>query len=189
MTAETQWVRAASRGDAKAFQLLVERYQDYVFTIAMRILNDREEAEEVAQDVFVKVWRGLPTFEGRAAFSTWLYRIAWRAAIDRVRGRKKATTTLDDAGHPLQLPDEQADPQQRLAEGDLADHLKQAMSQLKPDDAALLTLYYFKELSVKEICEITGLTESNVKVKLFRARAALKERLQQTLQKEIDHLT
>lgn len=187
MTQEEQWVLDARRGDSHAFRFLVKKYQDYVFTIAMRILGNRHEAEEVAQDVFVKVWRRLPSFEGRAAFSTWLYRIAWRASIDKLRCRKKNTRSLDDefTDRLLQLPYPEDDPQDQLAQKDLATSLRHALMLLKPDDAALLRLYYFKELSVKEVCQVTGLTESNVKVKLFRARTALKNLLSEVFRHEI----
>ena len=84
------------KGDSASFRVLVERYQNLVFTIAFRITRKREEAEEVAQDVFMKVYNGLSGFEGNAKFSSWLYRIAHNTALTKIRNRKEEFKTLDD---------------------------------------------------------------------------------------------
>ncbi|GAB4245022.1 MAG: RNA polymerase sigma factor [Saprospiraceae bacterium] len=188
MSNENLIIEKARKGDANAFRQLVEMYQDYVFTIAMRILNNREEAEEAAQDAFLKAWKGLVSFEGKSKFATWLYRITWRAAIDRYRSRPGRTASIDDSETHMQVPDFEPTPSQAMEAADTRQMLEVAIAQMKPEDAALISLYYQAERSVKEIAEITGLTESNIKVKLFRLRSTLKGILERQLKTEVKQL-
>lgn len=188
MTNENLIIESVRKGDTNAFRQLVEMYQDYVFTIAMRILNNREEAEEAAQDAFLKAWKGLPGFEAKAKFATWLYRIAWRAAIDRLRSRPKSHTSIDNADKHLQVLDQEPTPSEEIEAEDARRVLEEAIGQMEPEDAALISLYYQSERTVKEIAEITGLTESNIKVKLFRLRSHLKGILERQLQSEVKNL-
>ncbi|MEZ4956926.1 MAG: sigma-70 family RNA polymerase sigma factor [Saprospiraceae bacterium] len=171
-------------GDKSAFGTLVEQYQGYVFSVTMKVLKNREEAEEAAQDSFVKAYRALASFEQRSKFGTWLYQIAWRTAIDRYRSRPRISQSLDDDYSFMQVADSEATPEQQLQQQNTRSVIQRALGQMKANDAALLTLYYLNEQSVKEIAEITGLTESNVKVKLFRLRDTLKSVLTKNLKGE-----
>lgn len=182
-------VKETLKGNQASFRTLVERYHNYVFSIAIRILNNREEAEEAAQDAFLKAYRGLPRFEQRSKFATWLYQIAWRTAIDRLRSRPPRSTSIDDEESTLQLPDEADSPVRQLHRKTVRVFIAEALGRLKPEDAALLTLYYLNEQSVKEIAAVTGLTESNVKVKLFRLRDAMKNQLTRMLKSEIKEIS
>lgn len=176
-------------GNNAAFRTLVERYQDYVFTITHRILRKREEAEEAAQDAFLKAYKMLNTFERKSKFSTWLYTIAYRTAIDALRRQKPEAQSLSDTESFLQLADKtQESPAEQLQSGDVQEVLQQAIQRLKPEDGTLVTLYYLHEKTVKEIAKITGLTESNVKVKLHRLREALKQQLSHLLKEEVKDL-
>lgn len=188
MENDIQLIQDTLRGNQVAFRTLVEQYQDYVFSVTLKILKNREEAEEAAQDTFVKAYRALGSFEQRSKFATWLYQIAWRTAIDRYRSRPQASQSLDDSGSFLQIRDVEATPLQQLQCTNSAQLLRSALSQMKPEDASLITLYYLNEQSVKEITLVTGLTESNVKVKLFRLRNALKTILQKNLKSEVKNL-
>jgi RNA polymerase sigma-70 factor (ECF subfamily) len=176
------------KGNQVAFRTLVEHYKDYVFTITFKILRNREEAEEAAQDAFLKAYRALASFEKRSAFSTWLYQIAWRAAIDKHRAKQPLSQSLDDDKNFLQIEDPDASAGRQLQRQNVQSVLQVALARMKPEDATLLTLYYLHEQPVKEIAEVTGLTESNVKVKLFRLRDSLKNLLTQQLKAEVKDL-
>lgn len=181
-------IKETLKGNKAAFGSLVERYQDYVFSVTFKVLKNREEAEEAAQDSFVKAYRALASFEKRSKFGTWLYQIAWRTAIDRYRSKPKPSQSLDDEDSYLQVADSGANPEQQFQQKNARAVIEQALSQMKPKDAALLTLYYLNEQSVKEIAEITGLSESNVKVKLFRLRDTLKNVMTRNLRGEVKNL-
>ncbi|TAK38531.1 MAG: sigma-70 family RNA polymerase sigma factor [Saprospiraceae bacterium] len=181
-------VKETLKGNQVSFRVLVERYRDYVFTISFKVLNNREESEEAAQDAFLKAYRGLARFEQRSKFATWLYQIAWRTAIDRLRARPPKAMSVDEGSIALQLPDAADSPAQQLHRKTIRAFTHQALSCLKPEDAALLTLYYLNEQSVKEITVITGQTESNVKVRLFRLRDAMKNQLMRMLKSEVKEI-
>lgn len=181
-------IKATLQGNKAAFGTLVERYQEYVFSVTLKVLKNKEEAEEAAQDSFIKAYRALAKFEQRSKFATWLYQIAWRTAIDRYRSRPRAGQSLDDDQTFLQVADQEATPEQRMQQKNTRTILEAALGQMKPNDATLLTLYYLNEQSVKEIAEIMGLSESNVKVKLFRLRDTLKKVLCRQLQREVKSL-
>lgn len=185
---ENKWIIAARKGNRLAFRRLVEKYQNYVFTIALKILKRREVAEEVAQDVFLKVFNTLDSFEGKSKFSTWLYTIAYRTAIDVARKKQVHTQTLEDERTSNKKDDFHEDGLQRVSRQDLQQYLKAAIDQLDPLDASIITLYYLNEKMVKEIAEITGLTETNIKTKLYRLRDRLRETLTQQLGAEIEDL-
>ena len=181
-------IKETLQGNKAAFGTLVEQYQDYVFSVTLKVLKNREEAEEAAQDSFVKAYRALASFEQRSKFGTWLYQIAWRTAIDRYRSRPRASRSLDDDTSYLQVADQEAMPDQQVQQQNARALIEQALGHMKTTDAALLTLFYLNEQSVKEIAEITGLTESNVKVKWFRLRDTLKTVLTKNLKGEVKSL-
>ncbi len=181
-------IKETMQGSKTAFKSLVEQYQDYVFSVTLKILKNREEAEEAAQDTFIKAYRALGSFEQRSKFATWLYQIAWRTAIDRYRSRPATRQSLDDEQSFLQIRDTSATPLQQVQQQNTRSLIENALGQMKAENATLLTLFYLNEQSVKEISSITGLTESNVKVKLFRLRNTLKNILTQNLKEEVNSL-
>ena len=179
-------VESCLKGSQAAFQQLVERYQDYVFTISMKVLKSREDAEEAAQDTFIKVYRMLGSFERKSKFSTWLYTITYRTALDRARRKKLPISSIDDDESFIQVADTgSGNPADELYQQDLSSQLNAAISRLKPADAALVSLFYLQEVPVKEAAEILGLSLSNAKTKLHRLREALKEALSNQLHAEI----
>lgn len=188
MEEENNWIIAARKGNRIAFRRMVEKYQNYVFTIALRVVGNRETAEEVAQDVFLKVYHTLDSFEGKSKFSTWLYTIAYRAAIDVARKKQLRTELLNDERTGNQQDDLHEDGFDRVNRMDLQRQLEQAIQQLPQEDATIVTLYYLHEKMVREIAEITGLTETNIKTKLHRLRDKLREKLSQQLGAEIEDL-
>ena len=159
-------------GDTQAFAILVDRYQNFVFTIAVRILKNREEAEEVAQDSFIKAYNALNGFRGDSKFSSWLYRIVYHKSLDRLKGKKPVHFNLieeitEDTYGEIENGLESLLQQER------SEIIKNCIESLPADEAAIISFFYFDEKSIKEISSITDLTEDNVKVKLFRSRKKL----------------
>ena len=172
-------------GQVSSYRTLVERYRDYVFTISFRILGNREDAEEVTQDAFVKVYKGIGSFQGQAKFTTWIYRIAMNTAISHKRKRKIQTETIEDykqfdTGEISQMKEYRRLEQRKF--------LQLALNTLLPDDVSVLTLFYFKELSLEEMSEITGIAVNTLKVKLFRARKRVAVALNKILKQEATSL-
>ncbi len=165
-------------GRSEAFEKIVEEYQSMVFTICVNMLKERALAEEAAQDVFVKVYKNLKSFARKSSFKTWIYRIAYRTAIDYHRKKRYHNVSIDQQDQPMQLADDHSNAQELLERQDEMKTLESAMKQLDNDDNLLLSLYYFQEKNIQEVAKITGLTESNVKIKLFRIRKKLRSLLQ-----------
>lgn len=172
-------------GRVAAYRTLVDSYRDYVYTIAYRILGNREDAEEVAQDSFIKAFKGLNAFQGQAKFSTWIYRIAMNTAISYKRKRKVAVETIEDYKQFDRGEISNMHQYQRLEQKKF---LQLALNTLLPDDVSVLTLFYFKELSLDEMSEITGIGVNTLKVKLFRARKRLSIALNKILKQEVTSL-
>lgn len=170
---DTELINRVLDGDIRYYALLIDRHKDLAFTLAFRLLNNREDAEEVVQDAFLKAYRSLRNFRGEAKFSTWLFRIVYNAAISKKRLKKTGIQSLDEPSTlpdilPGSSPDEDADEEKKLL-------LERALRHLSEEERALISLFYINESSIDEIHGITGLTKSNIKVKLFRARKKLQE--------------
>jgi len=184
---DKEQIRKIIEGDRAAFSGLVSRYQNYVYTICMRILRNPEIAEEAAQDTFVKVFRTIKTFREDAKFSTWLYSIAYRTAIDHSRKKKLPISSIDKENFP-NIKDKAKTPLEITADQNLKQVLEKLIQRLPPKDAGIISLYYQGELSVKEIAKNLELSESNVKVRLFRVREVLKTKLSRYLRAEVKDL-
>jgi RNA polymerase sigma-70 factor (ECF subfamily) len=189
MIEDIHLIQQVLKGNQSAFRNLVERYQSYVFTIAYKVVKNREVAEEVAQDVFIKVYRMLGSYQQKSKFSTWLYTIAYRTALDEVRKKKRYAESIDADDQYLQIADQDGkSPAFNIQHADLNQQLEQAIQQLKPIDATIISLYYLNEKNVQEIQMITGLSKSNIKTKLHRLREQLRDQLQSQLQAEVQDL-
>lgn len=178
---DQHYIKEILAGNTQAYTILVNRYKDMVFTLAYRMLRNREEAEEVAQDAFIKAYRKLDKFKGDAKFSTWLYKVVYNTCLDKIKKLKKDIGVLPIEAvteRQLKTVDDALDKMEK-EERTLA--IEKCLAVLSSDESALLTLFYFEERSLKEISKITGTTVNNLKVKLFRSRkklgAILKERL------------
>ena len=167
---DTYYIEKVLKGQTSYFSYIVERYKDIVFSIALKVLKNREDAEELAQESFIKAFKSLNTFKGKAKFSTWIYRITYNTCISEVRKKRMRFTSTDD----IQIQDEAEEMNlEGIPEENREMIVKAALEKLPEDEYMLVLLYYFEEQSVDEIKSITGLTESNVKVKLHRARKKL----------------
>ncbi|MFP4470897.1 MAG: RNA polymerase sigma factor [Bacteroidota bacterium] len=175
------YIRQVLDGDTSAYSTLVEKHKQMVFTIAVKILRNAEDAEEVAQDAFVKAYQALGTFKGDARFSTWLYRITYNAAISRSRKKKPEFTAIDEEMIDNYTTDLVSKSVNELSRDEQIAAMKALMEKMPEEENLLLTLFYKKEKSIDEISEITGYTVSNVKVKLYRIRKRMYEELKSKL--------
>jgi RNA polymerase sigma factor (sigma-70 family) len=171
--------------DRSAFALLVNKHKTAAFNLALRITHNREDAEEVSQDAFVKIWQVIETFERKSKFSTWMYRIVYNMALTKIRGRKIFIPLSDESDHEIFPAGTVIDSLEQLHKRERDEILKQAINQLEEADQLLITLYYLHEMTVDEIHEITDLSSSNVKVRLYRSRHKLRNILHNMLQDEL----
>lgn len=190
-TNDNVYIDKILNGDTNAFSVLVDRYKDLIFTLALRMMKNKEEAEEVAQDTFIKTYKSLSKFKGDAKFSTWIYRVAYNTCLDRLKKNKRQqnTVTIDEyTEHQVKTIDTALD---AMEAEEKAKAIKACIDLLPSDDSFLLTLYYYEEQSLDEIAKVTGLKPNNVKVKLFRSRkklaTILKERLDNEIIESYDH--
>lgn len=177
------YIAKTLNGDTQSFGILVDKYQTMVFSLAIKMLKHREESEEVAQDTFIKAYKSLSKFSGNSKFSTWLYRITYNTCLDRIKSNTKFNNNVeidkisDDALSSVESIFEGIERQER------SEIIQSCMNQLPEDERIILHLFYFDEQSLKEIREVLSLSESNVKVKLFRAR----KRLFTIFKKSVEH--
>jgi RNA polymerase sigma factor (sigma-70 family) len=176
-------------GNTGVYSVLVKRHQRFVFTLAMRFAKNREDAEEIAQDCFVKAYRALGTFKQTAKFSTWLYTITYTTAMTFLRKKRLDTQSINDDENVLQIANSGIDFDANTVERKSSyAYLNQAIDMLLPDDAAIITLFYKGEQSLEEIGEALNMEANTIKVKLHRARHRLKEKLQYLLKDEVKEL-
>lgn len=163
------------QGRKDAFATLVARYQDYVFALVLRYIAQREEAEEIAQDVFIKAYRSLASFKGESRFSTWLYTIAHTTCISHLRKKPSGHIATDhETMAALPLGGTLAAPTLSERKSQAA-MLEQAIGRLSAGDAQVVTLFYQGEQSIEEIARILDASPNTIKVKLHRARGRLRE--------------
>lgn len=177
------------QGEQNAYAELVNRYQNYVFTLILRMIKSREDAEEVAQDVFIKAYRSLADFRGESKFSTWLYTIANTTSITFLRKKKLDVHSLDnekvfevadskDSGFRANMIEQKS----------RVNMVNQAIALLSPDDAEIITLFYKAEQNLEEIAKILRLETNTVKVRLHRARGRLKEKMEKYFSEEVKNI-
>lgn len=171
---DRQLVTLARKGDQDAFTRLVERHQKMVYNLALGKTGSHHDAEEVTQTAFFKAWQGLPSFQGKAAFSSWLYRLTVNAAIDLLRQRKKhqGALSLDDPDLPV-VPDRGPSPEELSEEHERRQLLWQAIESLPEPHRIPLLLREIEGLSYREIAQALDLEEGTVKSRLARARLLL----------------
>ncbi|MDX1761707.1 MAG: RNA polymerase sigma factor [Christiangramia sp.] len=172
-------------GDTKAFGELIDRYQNYVYTIAIRILKVAEEAEEVAQDSFIKAYDSLSTFRGDSKFSTWLYRIVYHKSLDRLKKNKRHRTVEINEEITEDSLDHIENGLEYLMKEERSRVIRDCIKMLPEEDSVIISLFYFEEQSVKEIAKVTDLSEDNIKIKLYRSRKKLFSLLQVYIEPEI----
>lgn len=188
-TTDTEIISRVLRGDQQSYALLVNRYQDYVFTLVFRIVKSREDAEEVSQDVFVKAYRALADFKGASKFSTWLYTIASTSSLSFLRKKKLEIHSLDNERvfEVAENKDSGTSANQVEAKSRM-EMVTKAITMLSADDAEIITLFYKAEQNLEEIAGILGVEINTAKVRLHRARGRLKEKMEKHFAAEVKDL-
>ena len=178
-TNDNEIISRVLRGEQSLYADLVKRYQNFVFTITLRYTTSREDAEEIAQDVFVKAYRSLADFRGESRFSTWLYTIVTTTCITFLRKKKLQVHSLDNE-QVFEAADniDSGFRANQIEQKSKIQMVNQAIKLLSPDDAKLITLFYKGEQSLEEIGHIMGLEPNTVKVRLHRARHRLKDKME-----------
>ncbi len=170
-------IKLIKAGDVSAFKELVVRYKDRGFSLALRLLKNREDAEEALQDSFLRAFRGLEDFRQDAKFGTWFYRIVYNVCLTRIE--RASTLPIfdpnvdDEVNELLEIPAMDASPVEELEQKELASLLQQKIKTLPEQYSVVLSLFYFQQLGYEEICDVLGLPLGTVKTHLFRARTML----------------
>jgi RNA polymerase sigma-70 factor (ECF subfamily) len=176
------YIQRVKAGDTQAFSGIISNYQQMVFTIVVKMVENREDAEDITQEVFIKVFKSLRQFKEESEFSTWLYRIAYNTTLSELRKKKLYFTSINSN---LTFVDEQFIDCCSEDEIEIKIHyLEKALKKLPPDEIFLITLYYLDGQSIENISKIADLSATNVKVKLHRIRKKLALEINQNIQNE-----
>jgi RNA polymerase sigma-70 factor (ECF subfamily) len=175
-------VRRAQRGDQEAFAELVTCHQRYVYNLAYRLLRDADEAEDLAQEAFLRAWQGLSSFRGEAKFTTWLYRIVTNLCYNRLTSLRRQLLNIgleeaENPSAPLALPSNE-EPAAAVAAAEQRAFLHRQIAALPAKYQLVITLFYLQEFSYQEIAQVLDLPLGTVKTHLFRARERLKRQIQ-----------
>lgn len=179
VTEEEQWVAAARDGDTAAFGRLVEAYQNPVYNLAYRMLGNGPEAEDAAQEAFIRAYKYLDSYDPKRPFNTWLFSIASHYCIDQLRRRRIDWLPLkEEIAEPVRLASSSPNPEAVVTQRDREAWIEELMETLSPTDRAAVTLHYWYDCSYSEIADVLDLTVSAVKSRLYRARRALAEQME-----------
>ena len=184
---ERRLIRRLKDRDERAFRELMETYGDRVYNLTYRMLGNAQEAEDLAQEVFITIFKSIDSFRGDSKFSTWLYRITANHCKNRIkylaRRHDRAQAEFDEridrnqAAAAVTAPKQSVRPDTRLEGLELEQTLQSCIAQLEEDQRVLIVLRDIEELSYEEICQITGLAEGTVKSRLHRSRLALRKKM------------
>lgn len=182
---EQELIAEIRQGNSGAFSNFVDQYKDLVFTLGLRLLGNREEAEEAAQDTFIKIFKSLDSFKGGSKVSTWVYRIAYNTCLDRIKKYKK-DRVFTDVDHVKEIAfSELDDALDKMVQEERSEMINRCLAKLPPEDAGVITLFYFEEKNLMEMEKALGLSVNTIKVRLFRARKKLAVIMEQSLEREI----
>lgn len=170
---DSYYINLVLSGRTDAFGELLKRYRNLVFTLCVKIIGNPNDAEDVAQEVFVKIYQSLHKFNGKSKFSSWMYRIAYNACMDFLKKNKRIQEKEHDASSYLSTNSDS------IEDDMIGDEKKQfiqnTIDRLPSQEKAIMTLYYYQDESIKGIAKSVGISESNVKIKLHRCRKVLHE--------------
>ncbi len=169
---EPQWIAEAQKGNSQAFTQLVEAFQNPVYNLCFRMLGDPYEAEDAAQETFLRTYTNLKFYDDQRSFSTWLLSIAAHYCIDQIRKRRFIFLSLEDTPY-LDPPDQEPGPEKVLSIGEEQQRMRRLLNQLNPPDRAAVVMRYWYDLSYEEIAEALSMSVSAVKSRLHRARSYL----------------
>ena len=157
-------------GNTDAFGLLVDRYKNLVYSIGLKLMQDANDAEEMAQRAYIKAFQSLKRYNGKASFSTWLYRITYNCCLDELKRKGRQVEVVEDIG-------EVKNAEQSIIQDEHDQGIRLAIKTLSQEEQLLILLFYYEDKSIKELATIFGWSLSNVKVKLHRTRERLKKQL------------
>ena len=184
-TNDQLYITKVINGDTNAFAYLVDNYKNMVYSLAFKMTKNREEAEEISQDTFIKAFKNLEKFKGDSKFSTWLYRIGYHAALDSIKKNKNHNSSFEIneiTFNQIKSVDTILDGIERKERAKIMDD---CLLKLPEDERTLIWMFYYDELSLKEIIEVTEISEANLKVKLHRARKKLLAIVEENVEPEI----
>ncbi len=179
------YITKVINGDTNAFAYLVDEYKNMVFSLAFKMTKNREEAEEISQDTFIKAYKNLNKFKGDSKFSTWLYRIAYHASLDTIKKNKNNNSTFEIN----EITFNQIKSVENILEGiekkERTKIMNDCLLKLSEGERSIIWMFYYDELSLNEIIEVTQFSEANIKVKLHRARKKLLAIVEENVEPEI----
>ncbi|WP_168123865.1 RNA polymerase sigma factor SigW [Paenibacillus sp. HB172176] len=184
---ENRLARLALKGDRQAFEELVDLYQGKLYHMAYRMLSSRQEAEDVVQETFLRVYKNLERFDDTQKFSTWIYRIATNLCIDRLR-KRRPTYSLDAESNDYEgldgysmIPSDDRTPESELILTDTQRIIQEAMESLPPKYKTVMMLRYLHDLSLQEVGDILGMPVTTIKTRVHRGREFLRKKLEHRL--------
>jgi RNA polymerase sigma-70 factor (ECF subfamily) len=172
-------------GDTSAFAILVDRYKDLVFTLAYKMLKNREEAEEIAQDTFIKIYKSAGKFKGDSKFSTWVYKVTYNTCLDYLKKKKRGINITYIEDFDLQQLKTLDKISNAIDEKEKNQLIHDCLNVLPSEEAFLLTLFYFEQQSTDEIAKVMDTNANNIKIKLYRTRKKMALLLRQKMEPEI----
>ncbi len=183
-------IEKAIVGNEDGYRYLLEKYKTYAFTIAIGIVRNEENAEEVVQDAFIRVFKNIAKFKKTGKFSTWLYRIVYNTSLTNLRGKRRidVSSLNEPENYELDIPDNYANGFDNLIRSDKITFVNKAIDNLSEPENLVVTLYYTNECSIIEIQQITGWNISTIKTRLYRARQNLYVELSKLLGKETNDI-
>lgn len=174
---EQIWLEQARRGNKEAFGMLIEAYQSPVFNLAYRMLGNADEAEQAAQEAFIRAWTRLDSYDPAHRFSTWLLSITSNYCIDQLRKRRAQLLSLDGPlpAHPALMSESASGPEAQVVDGERQEYVQNLLETLPADYRQAVVLRYWYDMSYDEIAEVMDTTVSAIKSRLFRARRQMAE--------------
>jgi RNA polymerase sigma factor (sigma-70 family) len=168
---EQEIIRQVQQGNVAVFAELVNQYKDAAYTLCVRICGNKSDAEDICQESFIKAYRAIANFRGEAGFATWLYRIVYNTAISHLRSQKIKTVPLESIRDIDSEGRENDDMEEKRK------LIRKILAELPELDRTIMTLYYMMDHSISEIVGVTGLSESNIKIRLHRTRIKMHDEI------------
>ena len=184
---EKYLIERVQGGDKGSFTVLVDAYGSLVYTVCLRMLTSEAEAEEAAQEVFIKAYRSIGSFQAKSKFTTWLYRISYNHCISEIRKKVKMIDLVDEFPSD-EVNEDELNGLDLISADERSRYLQMAIESLAETDAVVVTLFYYEELSLDEIAEVTGLSNSNIRIKLHRSRKKMYQVISECLKSEVSSI-
>lgn len=173
------------KGEIRAFSFIVDKYQNLIFNVVKRVLHEQMDSEDVCQEVFIKIYRGIGTFKHKSKLSTWIAKIAYFTALNYFEQNKKKYI-YDDLENSIITESDTDLPDEILIKKNVTEYINKVIALLPDQYRLIITLYHLEEFSIQEIHDVTGIPEGTIKNYLFRARKILKDKLKDYLKNDYE---